>query len=84
MSTLDYRETLDLLLNIYDTYRQGAKLVVCPTGSKMQSLAVGVVCAFLRDVQVAYPTPRLFPAPADYTEDVGDLCRLPLEQFITP
>ena len=84
VSTLDYRETLDLLLNIYDTHRQGAKLVVCPTGSKMQSLAVGVVCAFLRDVQVAYPTPRLFPAPADYTEGVGDLYRLPLEQFITP
>ena len=84
VSTLDYRETLDLLLNIYDTYRQGAKLVISPTGSKMQSLAVGVVCAFLRDVQVAYPTPRLFAAPADYTQGVGHLYRLPLEQFVAP
>ena len=71
MSTLDYRETLDLLLNIYNMYRHGAKLIISPTGSKMQSLAVGIVCAFLRDVQVAYPTPRLFAAPADYTQGVG-------------
>ena len=84
VSTLDYRETLDLLLNIYDTYRQGARLVISPTGSKMQSLAVGVVCAFLRDVQVAYPTPRLFAAPADYTQGVGHLYRLSLEQFVAP
>ena len=84
VSTLDYRETLDLLLNIYNMHRHGAKLVISPTGSKMQSLAVGVICAFLRDVQVAYPTPRLFAAPADYTQGVGHLYRLPLEQFRTP
>lgn len=84
VSTLDYRETLDLLLKIYDTNRQREKLVVSPTGSKMQSLAVGVVCAFLRDVQVVYPTPRLFAAPADYTRGVGHLYRLPLEQFVVP
>ena len=81
VSTLDYRETLDLLLNIYGRHRQREKLVVSPTGSKMQSLAVGVVCAFLRDVQVVYPTPRLFAAPADYTRGVGHLYRLPLEQL---
>ena len=84
VSTLDYRETLDLLLNIYNVHRHGAKLVISPTGSKMQSLAVGIVCAFLRDVQVAYPTPRLFAAPADYTQGVGHLYRLPLEQFLAP
>ena len=84
VSTLDYRETLDLLLEIYNMYRHGAKLVISPTGSKMQSLAVGIVCAFLRDVQVAYPTPRLYAAPADYTQGVGKLYRLPLEQFVTP
>ena len=84
VSTLDYRETLDLLLNIYNTNRQREKLVVSPTGSKMQSLAVGVVCAFLRDLQVVYPTPRLFAVPADYTRGVGHLYRLPLEQFVAP
>ena len=82
VSTLDYRETLDLLLTIYDKNRQREKLVVSPTGSKMQSLAVGVVCAFLRDVQVVYPTPRLFAAPADYTQGVGHLYQLSLEQFV--
>ena len=84
VSTLDYRETLDLLLNIYDTNRKSEKLVVSPTGSKMQSLAIGFLCAFLRDVQVVYPTPRMFAAPEDYTRGVGHLYRLPLEQFVAP
>ena len=82
VSTLDYRETLVLLLSVYEKHRQREKLVISPTGSKMQSLAVGIVCAFLQDVQIAYPTPRLFAAPADYTQGVGCLYRLPLEEFV--
>ena len=78
VSTLDYRETLELLLKVYGVHGQREKLVVVPTGSKMQSLAVGLACGFLRDVQVVYPTPRVFAAPEDYTQGVGCLYRLAL------
>ena len=78
VSTLDYRETLDLLLRIYGSHGGQEKLVVIPTGSKMQSVAVGLVCGYLRDIQVVYPTPRVFAAPADYTQGVGCLYRLRL------
>ncbi|WP_437945284.1 hypothetical protein WME98_30620 [Sorangium sp. So ce296] len=84
VSTLDYRETLELLLRVYAEHGQREKLVVSPTGSKMQSLAVGLACGFLRDLQVAYPTPRLFATPVDYTRGVGQLYRLPLERFVAP
>ena len=81
VSTLDYRETLDLLLEVYGERGGLEKLVVIPTGSKMQSVAVGLACGYLRDVQVVYPTPRVFAAPADYTQGVGCLYRLPLGSF---
>lgn len=84
VSTLDYRETVTLLLSVYEAHRQREKLVIAPTGSKMQSFAVGITCAFLRDVQVAYPTPRLFASPKDYTQGVGCLYRLPLQEFVAP
>ncbi len=80
-STLDYSETVRLLLKVYSEHGQREKLVISPTGSKMQSLAVGLVCGFLRDLQVVYPTPRTFAAPSDYTRGVGDLFRLSLAGF---
>ena len=81
VSTLDYRETLDLVWGVYGERGSVEKLVVVPTGSKMQSVAVGLACGYLRDVQVVYPTPRVFAAPADYTQGVGALYRLPLRSF---
>lgn len=83
-STLDYRETVDLLLKVYADHSQREKLIISPTGSKMQSVAVGVVCGFLRDFQVAYPTPRSFATPSNYTRGAEILYRLPLEQFAMP
>jgi hypothetical protein len=84
VSTLDYREMLTLLLRVYAEHSQREKLVVSPTGSKMQSLAVGLVCGFLSDLQVVYPTPRSFAAPGEYTHGVGQLYQLSLKPFEAP
>jgi hypothetical protein len=80
-STLDYRETLRLLLDIYAKHGAVEKIVISPTGSKMQAVAVGVLCGFLRDIQVVYPTPRSFPAPSNYTQGALDTFQLSLEAF---
>jgi hypothetical protein len=77
-STFDYRETLKVLLDIYKKHGATEKLLISPTGSKMQSVAVGIVCGFLRDIQVVYPTPRSFPSPAHYTEGALESYRLRL------
>jgi hypothetical protein len=70
VSTLDYRETLDRLLELYDKHNERDRIVVCPTGSKMQAIAVGLFRAFLDDVQIVYPTPKQF-YPESYTKGVG-------------
>ena len=80
-STLDYRSTLRLLLALYDRYGVFDKLVVAPTGSKMQSVAVGIARTYLRDLQVVYPTPLEFTEPQRHTVGVRRLSRLKLDIF---
>lgn len=81
-STLDYRETVKLLVDLYQRHGDRQKLVVAPTGSKMQSLAVGIVVGVTRDIQVVYPAPRLFLEPENYTKGVRALYGLNLD-FLT-
>jgi len=77
-STLDYRETLRLLLELYADHSAFDKLVVSPTGSKLQSVAVGIATAFLRDLQVVYHTPMKFTDKERHTVGVANYFRISL------
>jgi len=81
VSTLEYNETLESLLNIYDKYGVLERIIVAPTGSKMQAVAVGIFRAFMEDIQIVYPTPRIFPKPKKYTKGVRQLYQLQLDSF---
>ena len=82
-STLDYTESLHILLDIYKERSMFDKMVVAPTGSKMQAVAVALFRAALYDVQIAYPTPQTFTAPDEYTVGVRQMYALdlPVEQI---
>ena len=80
-STLEYNETLELLLNIYGECGVLERIIVAPTGSKMQAVAVGIFRAFMDDIQIVYPTPRIFPKPKKYTKGVRQLYQLQLDSF---
>src|ERR1035441_8750950 len=80
-STFDYRETLECLCKIYANHGMRDRLLVSPTGSKMQVVAVGLFRAFVEDVQIVYPTPRVFTEPKNYTTGIGKLHILPLGAF---
>lgn len=80
-STLDYRETYSALLDIYGRYGAMEKLVISPVGSKMQTVAVGLFRAYLDDIQIAYPTPRSFTQPKEYTKGVKQMYTLCLADF---
>ena len=83
-STLDYRDTLDLLLKVYGNYSVFDRIVVAPTGSKMQSVAVGIVRGILADIQIVYPTPMKFVDPDRYTEGVKQIYRLEIGNLLPP
>jgi hypothetical protein len=80
-STLNYQETLDYLLEIYRNYGDIERIVIAPTGSKMQTVAVGIFRTFMNDVQIVYPTPNKFPSPQSYTIGVKNIYVLPLDAF---
>lgn len=81
VSTLDYRETLACLLSLYARHAERERILIAPTGSKMQSVAVGIFRALVRDTQIVYPTPRGFCKPDCYTIGVGPMHLLPLAVF---
>lgn len=79
--TLDYRGTFDILLKLYDAHSDRERILLSPTGSKMQTVAVGLFRAFMDDVQIVYPTPKEFRSPKSYTTGVGQLYSLDLSHF---
>ena len=76
VSTLDYRETLKRLLDIYSSRSMFDRIVIAPTGSKMQAVAVGFMRSVLSDVQIVYPTPQTFITPKRYTLGLRQLYQL--------
>jgi hypothetical protein len=80
-STLDYRETLRALLELYARTSERQRLLVSPTGSKLQSVAVGIVRAFVDDIQIVYPTPKSYCSPTNYTRGIAAIYMLSLESF---
>lgn len=80
-STLYYEETLKCLLDIYSKHGVMERIIISPIGSKMQSVAVGLFKAFIDEIQIAYPTPRTFVFPREYTKGVHAIYRLNLQNF---
>jgi len=80
-STLHYQDTLEHLLDIYSRHALLERLMIAPTGSKMQTVAVGIFRSIVHDVQIVYPTSRGFCDTANYTQGVGQFQILPLGAF---
>lgn len=69
-STFHYGETLDFLNDVYDEYGDSHRLVLSPTGSKMQTIASVLFRRVNSDIQIVYPTMEKFSDP--YTEGWKD------------
>jgi hypothetical protein len=56
-STLDYRETVEILEEIYKAHGMYERIVCAATGSKMQTLGLLLMKLRQPDIQVEYPSP---------------------------
>jgi hypothetical protein len=65
-STLYYAETFELLGDIYRQYCVTNRIVLAPTGSKMQALGCALLKLCCPDIHIEYPTPETF-LPEDYS-----------------
>lgn len=59
-STLDYTETVKVLLDLYWSNAAEYRVVLAPTGSKMQTVGCYVARGVHTDIHVEYPTPESF------------------------
>ena len=57
-STLDYRETVSTLCELYWQLSSTSRISLSPTGSKMQAVASFLVASMHRDIQIEYPIVR--------------------------
>lgn len=60
VSTLDYRETVLLLLHLYWQLSATHRIILAPAGSKMQAVGCFLVKALHPDIHIEYPSPEGF------------------------
>lgn len=78
-STLDYRETVALLLDLYWQLSVNHRILLAPAGSKLQSVGCYLVKALHPDIHIEYPSPEGFLLP--YSTGVGSQWLLDLGQL---
>ena len=69
-STLDYAETVSVLLDLYWSAAAEFRIVLAPTGSKMQTVSCFVAKAVHTDIHIEYPTPESFLK--EYSRGIGN------------
>lgn len=60
VGTLDYRATINLLAQIYLENCIDYRIVLAPTGSKMQALGCSIIKLCCPDIHIEYPTPESY------------------------
>jgi len=57
VNTLDYRETVDQIDNIYRQYGLYERIICAATGTKMQTVGLFISKMMHPDIHIEYPTP---------------------------
>lgn len=79
VSTLDYRETVSLLLQLYWELSASHRILLAPAGSKLQAVGCYLVKALHPDIHIEYPSPEGFLHY--YSSGVGSRWLLDLGQL---
>lgn len=80
-STLNVEETFSILASIYNENCYCNRIILSPTGSKMQSVA----CAFMKiicpDIHIEYPTPESFVINGYSSQDIKEIHEIEFPSF---
>ena len=60
VNTVDYRETFELIATIYEKYCINNRIILSPTGTKMQALGCALIKLCCPDIHIEYPIPESF------------------------
>lgn len=76
VSTLDYRESVVMLLDLYWEYSANHRILLAPAGSKLQAVGCSLVKSLHPDIHIEYPSPEGFSI--GYSTGIGATWVLPL------
>jgi len=79
LSTFDYISNVEALEEIYRKYRYSHKILLAPTGSKLQTIAAFMFKQLHPDIQVVYPVTEAFIG--EYSEKIRALWSIRLGEF---
>lgn len=79
VSTLDYRETVEVVSRLYWDLSVNHRILLAPAGSKLQAIGCYFAKALYPDIHVEYPSAKGFKAP--YSRKTGDWWALDLGQL---
>ena len=82
-STLNYIETFDELHEIYMEFGTRYRIVIAPTGSKMQAVACALMKNCCEDIHVEYPTPESFYIDGYSSSEIKQIHQLVFEEYKT-
>lgn len=72
VSTLDYRDTVELLETIHSEYGLYERMIYFATGSKMQAVALAILRHRHSDAHIEYPTPDSYYFQ-EYSKGIGGI-----------
>ena len=81
VSTLDYRKTFDMLSEVYRENAYSDKIILAPTGSKMQAVACGLFKICCPDVHIEYPIPESVFVPGFSSQKTIQIHEIVFEHF---
>jgi len=80
-STLFYQETFELLAEIYKKYCYVYRIVLAPTGSKMQALGCALLKICCPDIHIEYPTPESFYFQGYSSKEIKKIHQVVFDNF---
>ena len=81
VSTLDYRETVDVVSELYWNLSVTHRILLAPAGSKLQAVGCYLAKALHPDIHVEYPSAKGFKGT--YSDGTGSVWRLDLGKLST-
>lgn len=79
LSTFNYLKTIDILNNIYATYKYTHKCIIAPTGSKLQTIGVLFFKQMYPEIQLVYPVTTKFLE--EYTKGCKNIWYIEFKNF---
>ena len=80
-STLHFHETFALLSSIYKEYCYTNRIIIAPTGSKMQSVGCALLKICCPDIHIEYPTPESYFIKGYSSIDIKGVYELKFPSF---